>query len=229
MTENRHQIGCIDGRVLTVKHEPGVVLLDIDGTEVRLSIEGATRLAGSLAVKPSPTVGSGSTTQPAGARETVADLLEAGLVTVGSRLVMTHSGEEHYATVVEGGVLDVDGHPEDTPSGAARRVTGGSHNGWTAWSVDGEPLAALRWKLRAGRFLGEDHGYTDSTVTEKRMVARRWVEYALARGLDPGHADEQAVEDSLSGNDFAESTLASYRGHLRQWFGQYAAEATNRL
>ena len=230
MTEHRYQIGCIDGRVLTVRHEPGVVVLDISGTRVRLSVEGAIRLADSLSVEASQPVGSPSTTQPVGARETVADLLEAGLITVGTRLVMTHGGEEHHATVVEGGALDVDGYPEDTPSGAARRVTGGSHNGWTAWSVvDGERLAALRWKLRASRFLGDDHGYAASTVAEKRMIARRWVEYALLRGLDPGHADEQAVEDFLGGNEYSESTLASYRGHLRQWFGQYAAEATNRL
>ena len=138
---------------------------------------------------------------------------------------MTHGGNEYYATVVEGGALDVDGHPEDTPSGAAKRATGGSHNGWTAWSVDGEPLAALRWRLRADRFLGEEHGYADSTVAEKRMVGRRWVDYALVRGLDPGHEDEWAVEDHLDGNDYAESTLASYRGHLRQ----YTDDATDLL
>jgi len=61
------------------------------------------------------------------------------------------------------------------------------------------------------------------------MIARRWVEYTLLRGLDPGQSDEQAVEDFLGGNDFAESTLASYRGHLRQWFRQYTGEATDRL
>ena len=142
---------------------------------------------------------------------------------------MTHGGEEYYATVVEGGVLDVDGHPEDTPSGAARHVTGGSYNGWTAWSVvDGEPLAAFGGSCGQPGFLGDDHGYAASTVAEKRMIARRWVEHALVRGLDPGHADEQAVEDLLGGNDYSESTLASYRGHLRQWFGQYTAEAIDR-
>lgn len=228
MTEHHHQIGCIDGRILTVRHEPGAVVLDISGTEAKLSVEGAILLAESLSVDESQPVVTPPATQPGGTRESVADLLEAGLVAVGSRLIMTHGGREHYATVVEGGALDVDGHREDTPSGAARRVTGGSHNGWTAWSVDGEPLAALRWKLRADRFLGEDHGYADSTVVEKRMVARRWVDYALVSGLDPGHEDEQAVEDSLSGNDFADSTLASYRGHLRQWFRLCTGEATDR-
>ena len=138
---------------------------------------------------------------------------------------MTHGGEEHYATVAEEGVLDLDGHREETPSGAARHVTGGSYNGWTAWNVvDGEPLAALRWRLRAARFLGDDHGYAESTVAEKRMIARRWVEYALSRGLDPGQADEQAVEGLLGGNEYSDGTLASYRGHLRQWFGQFTAE-----
>lgn len=229
MTEHHHQIGCIDGRILTVRHESGVVVLDISGTEARLSVEGAILLVDSLSVDESQPVVTPPATQPSGTRESVADLLEAGLVAVGSRLIMTHGGREHYATVVEGGALDVDGHREDTPSGAARRVTGGSHNGWTAWSVGGEPLAALRWKLRALRYLGEDHGYAASTVAEKRMIARRWVEYTLLRGLDPGQSDEQAVEDFLGGNDFAESTLASYRGHLRQWFRQYTGEATDRL
>lgn len=225
MTEQRYQIGCIDGRVLTVKHEPGVVVLGISGEEATLSVEGATRLADSLAVKPAPPVGSPSTTQPVGTRASVADLLEAGLVTVGCRLVMTHGGEDHYATVIEEGMLDIEGHREETPSGAARHVTGGAYNGWKVWSVvDGEALAVLRWKLRAGRFPGDDHGYAASTVAEKRRIAREWVEYALIRGLHPGHADEQAVEDFLSGSDYAESTLASYRNHLRQWFGQYTAE-----
>ncbi|MDE0369583.1 MAG: hypothetical protein OXI84_05510 [bacterium] len=226
MTEHRHQIGCIDGRVLTVRHEPGVVVLDINGTEARLSVEGAILLADSLSVDESQPVGSPPATQPSGTRESIADLLEAGLVAVGSRFVMTHGGKEHYATVVEGGVLDVDGHPEDTPSGAARRVTGGgSYNGWTAWSVvGGDPLAALRWRLRASRFPGDDHGYAASTEAEKRRIAQQWVEYALVRGLDPGHADEQAVEDFLGGSDYAATTLASYRNHLRQWFGQYTAE-----
>ena len=138
---------------------------------------------------------------------------------------MTHGGEEHYAAVVEGGLLDLDGHREETPSGAARHVTGGSYNGWTAWSVvDGEPLAALRWRLRAARFPGDDHGYAESTVAEKRMIALRWVEYALSSGLDPGRADEQAVEGFLGGHEYSDSTLASYRGHLRQWFGQFTAE-----
>lgn len=225
MNRNGYHIGCIDGRVLTVRHEPGVVVLKVNGTEVRLSKEGARRLAGSLSVEPSPPVGPGPTTQPAGTRETVADLLEAGFLTAGSRLVMTHGGEEHYATVAEGGVLDVDGHREDTPSGAAKHVTGGSYNGWTAWSVvDGEPLAALRWRLRTSRFPSDDHGYAESTVAEKRRVAGRWVQYALGKGLDPGQAHEEAVEHFLSGNEYSESTLASYRGHLHQWFAQYAAE-----
>ena len=82
MIEHRH-IGCIDGRVLTVGHEPGVVVLAISGTEIRLSREGAIRLAGSLSVEPSSAAGSGSTTHPAGTRESVADLLEAGLLTSG--------------------------------------------------------------------------------------------------------------------------------------------------
>lgn len=225
MKEHRYHIGCIDGRVLTVRHEPGLVVLDISGTEVRLSREGATRLAGSLSVKPDPQGESGSMMEPTGPRETVADLLEANLLTVGSRLVMNHGGNVHYATVVKGGVLDVDGHREDTPSGAARRVTGGSYNGWMVWRVvDGEPLAALRWRLRAARFPGDDHGYAESTVAEKRMIARRWVEHSLSKGLDPGQADEEAVEDFLNGNEYSESTLASYRIHLRQWFDLYTAE-----
>ena len=225
MSRNGYHIGCIDGRVLTVRHEPSVVVLDIDGTEVRLSSEAAIRLAGSLSVEPPPPVGSGPTTQPASTRETVADLLAADLLAVGSRLVMTHGGEEHYATVAERGVLDVDGHRADTPSGAAGHVTGGSYNGWTVWRVvDGEPLAALRWRLRASRFPTDDHGYAESTVAEKRMIARRWVQYALSRGLDPGQGDMQAVEGLLGGNGYTESTLASYRGHLRQWFTQCAAE-----
>lgn len=59
------------------------------------------------------------------------------------------------------------------------------------------------------------------------MLAMAWVDYALARGLDPGEKDNAKVEDFLTdrqqklNHHYAESTLNAYRMRLRHWFDYY--------
>lgn len=86
-----------------------------------------------------------------GRRVTVADLLGAGLIDVGDRLIFVRprSGQTHVAVVAESGSLLVDGHPYATPSAAARAViSAGQIDGWMAWTTDaGTTLHGLRARL----------------------------------------------------------------------------------
>ena len=230
MTEREEHIGCIDGRILTVRRGPDEVVLGIGGSEARLSIDAARMLALRLA-PPSP-----STDPPQEAPrpessfarerpqtwERVIHLIEADLLSVGTDIALTHHGKTHHARITGEAKIEIDGQIFDSPSPAGKYVTKRSCNGWQEWRlVDGPRLIDLRWKFRAQRFLGENHPYSEATINQKRSIARRWVKYALAKGLDPGKRDEEAVDDLFSGHDYAASTISGYRSHLEQWFVQY--------
>jgi hypothetical protein len=84
--------------------------------------------------------------------ESVRALMEAGLVRHRTRLVPTSNGIDSVAIVLSDGRLRVGGDAFDTPSGAARQVTGRATNGWEFWGVpSGEggikSLASLRAQL----------------------------------------------------------------------------------
>lgn len=86
--------------------------------------------------------------------ETVGDILDAGLLTVGTRLRPIPEAFDSPATVVDGGGLEVEGTVFDTPSAAGVHVAGRSVNGWDFWgaaSGDGTlvPLSELRRRLQA--------------------------------------------------------------------------------
>jgi hypothetical protein len=86
--------------------------------------------------------------------ETIANLIDAGMLTVGARLHPLPEPFDAPATVLEAGQLEVDGSVFDTPSAAAVHVVGHPVNGWDFWGVpsgDGTvvALAALRQRLRA--------------------------------------------------------------------------------
>jgi hypothetical protein len=69
---------------------------------------------------------------PDSRRESVRDLLDAGLIGAGERLRFTRprAGEEHFATVSpEGRIVLVDGNEYDTPSDAAKAVANIQVNG----------------------------------------------------------------------------------------------------
>lgn len=84
---------------------------------------------------------------------TIRDLLEAGKLAVGERLV-ARDGVSATAIVGEDGTLEVEGEIFRTPSAAAKRVTGKvAEHGWRFWRVArGEqriPIDALREELGA--------------------------------------------------------------------------------
>ena len=239
MTQKPEYIGCMDGRAIVLRRQTDEIVLTFDGVEARLSIEAAIRLANLL---PSVTPASRPvikrrrrrrSVQPLVKRrspETIADLIEEGLIKVGTVLTMRHYNVDHFGTVTRDGEIEVEGHKEKTPSAAGSRVVGRTCNGWQEWRVyGGSRLTDLRWVLRAKRFPGENHGYAESTAQEENMLAMAWVDYALARGLDPGKKDNVKVEAFLtdrqrnSNSHYAKTTLNAYRMRLRHWFDYYDA------
>jgi len=85
--------------------------------------------------------------------ETVSDLLEAGLLTVGTRLRPIPDAFDSPATVVEGGGLQVGDTVFETPSAAGVHAAKRSVNGWDFWgaaSGDGTlvALSELRRRLQ---------------------------------------------------------------------------------
>ena len=230
MTQRDEHIGCIDGRTLTVRRGPDEVVLGIGGSDARLSLDAARLLALRLAPPPPSTESPQESRPPRSPYsreqpqrwERIVHLIEAELLSVGAGITLTHHGQTHHAKVTGEGSIEIDGQIFDSPSPAAEYVTKRSCNGWQEWRVvDGPLLIDLRWKFRARTFLGDNHPYAQATIDQKRSIARRWVDFALARGLDPGKRDDAAVEDLLGGHDYVESTLSSYRSHLEQWFEKY--------
>lgn len=247
MNEGSKRIGCIDGQVLDVRRSAHEVCLTVADTRVRLSTEAASLLAVLLTAGPpatahaghdaeperSPTASGRSVSRPSDQaardprsvgsrpkhRETVADLVNAGIIGPGTILTMTHRGQACHATVTADGLIEIDGRRFYSPSGAAEHVKGASVNGWTAWrDMGGALLTELRWRLRVHRFPGQEHDYAESTADEKQRVAGWWVDHALSSGLDPAERNDEAVEAVLGRREYAETTLESYRRHLDQWF-----------
>lgn len=74
----------------------------------------------------------------------VADLLGAGLLEEGATLYARRRRVgDRTATVLPDGSLDVDGTAHNTPSGAARAVSGASENGWWFWLLDPKTRVSL--------------------------------------------------------------------------------------
>jgi len=235
MNQQPEHIEGINGSItITISRHSNEISLVFGGVEARLSIEDAFRLAyllqSNAASKPVPSDDKPEPVQPPVKRrrryrETISDLIEENLIEVGTVVTIKHKYMERSGTVTADGKIDIDGYQEGSPSAAGRRVTGKSCNGWQEWRVyGGSRLADLRWMLRAKRFPGENHGYAESTAREKQMIATGWVDYALARGLDPGKKGNTKTEGFLSDRQrkseyrYADGTLDSYRLHLRHWF-----------
>ena len=80
---------------------------------------------------------------------TVKDLIDAGLLVVGTELVPNRAGyHDQRATVQDDGRLLVDSRSYDSPSGAARAVLKRGINGWWFWRV-GAPTGPSLKDLRA--------------------------------------------------------------------------------
>lgn len=248
MTQPSEYIEGIDGSInIVIRRRSNEVVIVFGGVEARLSIDDAFRLAYLLqsnASKPVPSEDKPEPVQPSMKiepvrssgkirryRETISDLMEEGLIMAGAGLTIKYKYMERSGTVTEDGKIEIDGYKEETPSAAGQRVTGKSCNGWQEWRVyDGSRLADLRWMLRAKRFPGENHRYAESTAREKQQIAIGWVDYALARGLDPGKKSNAKTEAYLADRQlksdyrYTDSTLNVYRGHLRQWFNYYGGD-----
>lgn len=82
-------------------------------------------------------------------RVMVAELLDGGLLQVGDRLHKSFRGRMYEVTVRADGRLDSTDGTFDTPSQAARLLTGQKAvNGWKFWLTEGgEPLEAIRSQL----------------------------------------------------------------------------------
>lgn len=82
------------------------------------------------------------------------------------------------------------------------------------------------WTSRASDFPPEDHPGDKSYHAEMSQVVRRYVEFALNKGADPGSRDNQLLEEFLSSQEpeYADKTKTDYRRHVRKWFDH--AEAT---
>ncbi|MFE4956205.1 hypothetical protein ACFRCW_19395, partial [Streptomyces sp. NPDC056653] len=80
----------------------------------------------------------------------LSELLDAGLVSVGTVLTPAWEGHDYAATIDDQGRILLDSQLYETPSGAAA-ATGAGANGWTFWiadTPDGQvPLATLRAAL----------------------------------------------------------------------------------
>lgn len=234
--ETEEIIGCIDGTFVRVVTDGDEIHLHFDGGTSRLSRSGAALLAAALgpeapAPGPAQPPAKPPNLPPPGASRlmgadvnpSVGDLVAEGYLDEGATLTLTYRGHEYTATVTAAGEIEHNGVLHGSLSAAAKAATGATAmNGWAVWHVGDEgPIGHLRWWLQADHFPGEGHRYAESSANEMRMVARWWVDHTLSRGIDPGVPDEVEIEALLDGNDYAESTLESYRRHLRNWFALY--------
>jgi hypothetical protein len=91
-------------------------------------------------------------------RVDLAALMGAGLLEPGSTLHARRKKHAHRtATVLPDGRIDVDGTAFDTPSGAARHISGHSENGWWFFLTDPQSRRSLRDLA---------HDYVDQTSAE---------------------------------------------------------------
>jgi hypothetical protein len=88
----------------------------------------------------------------------VAALIASGLIDPGATLWARRKAQSHRtATVLPDGLIDVDGLGFQTPSGAAKHITGKSENGWWYFLVDPTSRRSLSDLL---------HEYVDQTSAD---------------------------------------------------------------
>jgi hypothetical protein len=100
---------------------------------------------------PTPATGRSRTSRFIGI--TLEQVVDAGLLGVGTQLVSTNGAWPATARVAERGQIDYDGTLFATPSAAASAVKSGPANGWDFWAIESDTgrttLATLRAKLLA--------------------------------------------------------------------------------
>jgi hypothetical protein len=84
----------------------------------------------------------------------VIDLVESGLLPVGTILIPTRESVDALGEIDEQGQIVVNDETFDSPSGAARAAAGRGLNGWTFWQADTAKglrrLDAIREEYRLG-------------------------------------------------------------------------------
>ncbi|MFL1430349.1 MULTISPECIES: CBS domain-containing protein [unclassified Nocardiopsis] len=115
-----------------------------------------------------------------GRRVSIADLVEAGLLEVGTQLTFDRPriGETHSARVTEGSMIElVDGQQFKSPSSAAVAAVGsGSFDGWRAWVLDdGATLDTLRQRLldSVAAQVSDEVAVQPSTARHERLKKAR--------------------------------------------------------
>ncbi len=81
----------------------------------------------------------------------VSDLIEQGLLPIGTLLIWKRRGGNNFVAEVlaNGSMKTSDGRIHKSPSGAARSLVGRPVDGWAVWRTsDGKPLSELRLKLQ---------------------------------------------------------------------------------
>ncbi len=81
--------------------------------------------------------------KPDGTMVGIADLVEAGLLSVGDRVTMRIAGQEREGFIAPGGI-EVGGVVYPSPSAAFKAAKGREGNGWSAWRLGDRPLVELR-------------------------------------------------------------------------------------
>lgn len=225
-------IGCIDGSLLHVVTDNDEVSLHFDGRVARISLAAAKLLANTL--NPDDTRrakvpmrhsrrGGGSSRMGAPVNPSVLDLVDKGYLTPGEILSLHHLGNKHSGVVRADGQIEVDGVANATLSAAAAFTTGVTLNGWQVWRLDdGSLIDSLRWHVRADEFPGEGHQLAATSANEKRMIAKRWVQHALEKGLDPSVQNDSQINLMLGAKNYAASTINNYKLHLNDWFKFYS-------
>lgn len=155
-----------------------------------------------------------------GRRVRVSDLLEAELLAPGARLRYDRLGQSNYATVTDGGELELDdGRRFKTPSGAGDAVSGISTPGWNVWRVEdsGRLLDDLRQELLALAAADAPQGQTPEPVDDvpdhepdaaaHALAQERYVFLAQARATA-----QEGKPTAMSVRDLLERWGASRRG-----------------
>ena len=146
----------------TIKLTGRILDVERDWDEARIDERTAMLVDRLLEVWPVPAGHTGKVVDPQTKAQDwveIKHLLEAGLLSVGERLIATHrdfAGTE--AVVTADGKIELDGKRFATPSGAGSNLRKRATNGWYFWSVpDGRRLRDVRAEFLSGTASNADH------------------------------------------------------------------------
>lgn len=144
-------VSTVAGQQDTDETLPSHMLSDLDAFIP--TILAALRIAGLDTALPDPEKGDSKGPKRASYSTTIADLVSAGLLRPGEKLLFDGRSRHAEATINSNGEIVLDGVSYESPSAAGKAVLDGrAVNGWKAWTVgaDGPQLSALRDRLASG-------------------------------------------------------------------------------